>query len=171
MVLFEGKRGQVCIFVAILLIAFAFSVARPSTAQPPKGDAFTQLHENFARESPVVVNSALYQGSNVSAKFASFAGEYFNYARGKSPGFRFLYILRDNDALVIGNYLGLAVNASFAGASYNVSHDSAITVTPADVTIYVDGIGYAFDITGEPYLVRSLFRQQNNVERRVFVSG
>lgn len=167
----RSKKGQVYIFVAILLIAFAFSVARPLTAGQPKSDAFTQLHENFVRESPVVVNSALYGGSNVSASFSAFADDYFDYARSKSPRFRFLYLLRDGDALVIGNHLGIEVNASFSGASYNVSRDSTVTVTPADLTLYVDGIGYSFDITDDAYQVKSLFRQQDNLERRVFVSS
>ena len=167
----HSRKGQVYVFVAILLIAFAFSVTRPHSASESKKDAFTELYENFERESPVVVNSALRENLNVSAEFAAFAVNYFDYARTKSPKFRFLYILRDNDALLVGNRLGLSVNASFSGASYNVSDGAILTATPGDLTIDVEGLDYSFSIGPEPYQVRSIFRQQVGRERRVYVSG
>ncbi len=166
----SSKKGQVYVFVAILLIVFAFSVTRPSTAAASTADSFKELYENFVRESPVLVNGALHDSRNVSASFVSFADSYFTYARGKSSRFRFLYILHDNDVLLIGNKLGLSVNASFSSYSYNVSDGAVLTTVPADVIIDVEGVRYSFDITSEPYEVKAIFRQQTDKEKRVFIS-
>ena len=168
--LFNAKRAQVYTFVAILLLAFAFSVARPPTPSQPASDAFEELHKNFDTESVIVINNALYRNVNLSEDFTAFADDYFDYARTKAPKFRFLYLLKDGDTLIIGNKLDLSVNASVLGAHYNVSSNSKLTIAPQNVTIDLEGLRYDFTFTSEDYQIKSLFRQKNEQGRRVFVN-
>ncbi len=165
-----GKKGQFYILTAIVLISYAFMVIRPSAVVQEKRDAFKELYQNFISESPVVVNNALYDRVNVSASFSSFAGNYADYALTKSPNFRFLYILRDGDSMIVGNRLGTGVNVGVGGSSYNVSDGKIITVSPADVVVDVAGISYSFGIGSESYQVKSLFRQRGDGGLRVYVN-
>lgn len=169
--MFNNKRGQVYIFIAILLIAFAFNISRPQTLAGPKADAFRELHQNFDTESEIVINNALYRNVNVSEAYIAFTGDYFDYARTKSPKFRFLYLLKDDDSLLIGNELGLSVKVSVSNTSYNLTHDSKLTITPQTVTIDLEGLKYDFIFTSETYQIKALFRQKTLEGRRVFVNN
>lgn len=169
--LFTGKRGQFYILTAIVLISYAFMVIRPSAVVQEKRDVFKELYQNFISESPVVVNSAIYDGANVSERFSAFAGSYADYAVTKSPNFRFLYILRDGDSMIVGNRLGMSVNVTVGGSGYNVTDRSVITVSPAGVGVDVAGISYSFGIGPEAYQVKSLFRQKGDDGLRVHVNS
>ncbi len=168
--LFRGRRGQFYILTAIVLISYAFMIIRPSSVFQEKRDAFRELYQNFISESPVVVNNAIYDGANVSERFSSFAGSYADYSVTKSPNFRFLYILRDGDSMIVSNRLGESVNVSVGGSRYGVGDRSSISVSPADVGVDVAGISYSFGIGPEAYQVKSLFRQKSDGGLRVYVN-
>jgi len=166
----NNKKGQFYIFIAIVLIAYAFNIARPLPLAKERPDVFKELYENFITESPVVLNNALYQGINISSGFTSFADSYADYAITRQPNFRFVYLLKDEGALVVGNKLGLSLNVSVANTSYLMSDDSTLTINPEDLTLSVAGISYDFVIGPESYQVKSLFRQKTSTETRIFVS-
>lgn len=166
-----GKQGQFYILTAIVLLTYAFMIVRPSPILQEKRDVFKELYQNFISESPVVVNNALYDGANVSQRFASFAGTYADYSVTRSPNFRFLYILRDDTFMLVGNRLGVSVNVTSAGSSYAVADRSTLTISPADVSVDVAGISYAFSIGPETYQVKSLFRQKNDEGTRIYVNN
>ncbi len=168
--LFSGKKGQFYILTAIVLISYAFMIIRPSAVVQEKRDVFRELYQNFISESPVVVNNAVYDGANVSERFSAFAASYADYAVTKSPNFRFLYILRDGNSMVVGNRLGLSVNLTAGGSIYSVSDRSVITISPADAGVDVAGISYSFGIGTEDYQVKSLFRQRSDDGLRVYVN-
>ncbi len=167
----KGKQGQFYILTAIVLITYAFTIVRPSAVAQERTDAFKELYQNFISESPVVVNNALYDGANVSERFSAFAGSYADYAVTKSPNFRFLYVLRDGDSMLVGNRLGVSVSVTVGGSSYNVTDRSVIAVSPADVGVDVAGVSYSIGIGPEAYQVRSLFRQKSDDGLRVYVNG
>lgn len=166
----SSRKGQFYILTAIVLLTYAFMITRPSAVVQEKRDVFKELYQNFISESPVVVNNALYDGANVSERFASFAGAYADYAITRSPNFRFLYILRDGESMLVGNRLGMSVNVTVAGSSYNVTDRSALTVSPADASVDVAGIVYGFGIGPGAYQVKSLFRQKTDDGLRVYVN-
>ena len=166
----KGKQGQFYIFIAILLIVSAFAITRPAPLLQEKRDAFKELYQNFITESAVAVNSALYDDSNVSERYQTFADEYADYAKTKSPKFGFMYILRDGNVMVVGNKLGLSVNLSFTKSTVNVDSDALHTTTPQNLSIIVDDTQYDFDIVSDQYQAQTLFRQKKGDEIRFFVS-
>src|SRR3989338_1844629 len=165
----NNKKGQFYIFIAIVLITYAFNIARPDTIAREKPDVFKELYENFMTESTLVVNNALYREANVSETFLGFADSYADYARTRQPNFRLAYILKDEDALVVGNKLGISINVSLTNTSYNVNDGSTVTISPQYITLDVAGITYDFNIGPEEYQVKYLFRQKTSAETRIFV--
>src|SRR3989338_4602135 len=135
-----SKKGQFYIFAAIVLITFAFMIAKPAPKLQEKPDAFKELYQNFLTESSIVVNTALYDNANVSERFRSFADSYSQYAITKAPKFRFAYILKDNSILVIGNRLGEGLNVTLPDTSQTLGDKKELTTTPQKVTIYIQGI-------------------------------
>ena len=166
---FKNKKGQFYIFIAILLITYAFNIARPVPFAQEKPDVFRELYKNFITESSVVVNNALYENKNVSGKFLEFSNGYADYARTRSSQFRFAYVLKEKDMLVVGNKLGISINLSLTNASYNVTDSSTKTIRSQDITLAVAGVNYDFAIGPEPYQVKSLFKQKTATETRIFV--
>jgi len=165
-----NKKGQFYIFIAILLVTYAFNIARPATLAVEKPDSFKELYSNFITESSVVVNNALYEGQNVSQAFGEFADNFAVYAVTKSPRFRFVYILKDQDKLVVANRLGVSINATFTDGSFNMNDGAVLTVNAQDVTIGVGEITYEFEASPNSYSVQSLFRQKTSTETRIFVN-
>lgn len=169
--LVSNRKAQFYLFTAIVLIAYAFSIARTEPLVQEETDAFKELYENFITESPMVINNALYQQANVSEKFEAFASAYADYARTRQPNFRLAYILRSEGNMLVGNRLGLGINATLTNStSYEISDGSTFTLAPQDIALEVAGISYTFTIGSEAYQVKSLFRQKTSTETRIFVN-
>jgi hypothetical protein len=162
-----GKKGQFYIFIALVLVAATFSIARTNPFSVPTQDTFAELRTNFVQEGSIVINNALYESANVSARFESYADTYRTYARGKEPGFRYATMLRDGDVLVVRNMLSTGINVSASGTNYRVEQDEVLTITPADFTVHVGRINYAYTLSGQDYQLHALFRQQSGNEIRV----
>ncbi|MBI2136943.1 hypothetical protein HYU12_00310 [Candidatus Woesearchaeota archaeon] len=165
----RSKKGQFYIFAAIVLITFAFMIAKPAPKLQEKPDAFKELYQNFITESSIVVNTALYDNANVSDRYRSFADSYSQYATTKSPKFRFAYILKDDNTLVIGNRLGEELNVTLSNTSQTLGDKKELTTSPQKATLYIEGTKYEFTMGQETYQAKTLFRQKTDTETRIYV--
>jgi len=166
----SNKKGQLYIVAAILLLTYAFAIARPSVSPKLPISSFQSLHKNFISETPVVVNNALQQSDNVSATFKTFVDDFSIYAKTKDPNFRLVYLLVDKDKLVVGNRLDDSVNVTIGDTVHKISSNQELTVNKAaSADLLVNGITYSYLFNDDNVQLKAFFRKEDQNEIRVFV--
>lgn len=169
--IFNNKKGQFYILIALLLVSYAFQLARQEVPIRKQSDAFQLLHDGYLAEGSRVVNNAVYEEANVTERFRSFTGDYVAFAKSSDPGFGLAYLLRYKDTLTIGNRLGAGLNVTAGGASFLVPLNSESTVPASNATLTVSGINYDFGFSGGDVQLKALFRASDRLTTRVFVQG
>ena len=171
MKILSSRKGQFYILISLLLISYAFALARQDTPVRKPRDSFQLLHEGFMREGAAVINGAVYQGGNVTSVFANFSNSYAAFARSSEPRFTFAWLLKEQGSLTIGNRFGSDLNATVGGLGYVVSPDTELTVPVATTVLRTTGIDYTYVFSSEDIQLKALFRISDRLSRRVFVSG
>ncbi|MBI2145418.1 hypothetical protein HYU18_03800 [Candidatus Woesearchaeota archaeon] len=167
----SNKKGQFYILVALLLISYAFTLARQDVPIRKSKDNFQLLHEGFVSEGTAVINNAVYEEANVSASFSGFADDYLAFARSAEPGFRAFFLLKDGGLLTIGNRLDDSVNVTVSNVSRLVASSSDITVAAGDASFELSGVSYSFKFSPEPIQLKAVFKTSDKLTKRVFVKG
>ena len=170
--LLHHKKGQFYILIALLLISYAFTLTRQDVPVRKPKETFQLLHEGYISEGAAVINNAVYEEANVTARFAGFTGDYMAFAKSADPGFRLVYLLRYRDQLVVGNMLDSGINATLGSTDYVIGSNSGQAVTASNATIRVAGVSYGFAFSQEGEIqLKALFREAGRLTTRVFVSG
>ena len=167
----QGKKGQFYILIALLLIAYAFTLTRQEVPVRKPKDAFQLLHEGYISEGKAVINNAVYEEANVTARFASFTDDYLAFAKSADPAFRLVYLLRYKDQLVVGNRLDSNINVTIGSADYVVGSGTEQTTAASNATITVAGINYNFRFSQDDIQLKALFREASRLTITGFVSG
>mgnify|MGYP001566679939 CR=1 FL=1 len=167
----RSKKGQFYILIALLLISYAFQLARQEAPIRKQSDAFQLLHEGYLAEGARVINNAVYEEANVTERFRSFTDDYVAFAKSSEPSFGLAYLLRYKDTLTIGNRLAAGLNVTAGGASFLVPQNSESTVSASNATLTVSGISYDFGFSGSDIQLKALFRASDRLTTRVFVQG
>ncbi len=165
------KKGQFYILIALLLIAYAFQLARQEAPIRKQSDAFRLLHEGYLAEGARVINNAVYEEANVTERLRSFTNGYVAFAKSSEPNFGLAYLLMYNGQLTIGNRLAAALNVTSGGASFLVPQGSESAVSAANATLTVSGINYDFGFSGSDVQLKAVFRASDKLTTRVFVQG
>ena len=169
--LFRSRKGQFYILIALLLISYAFVLAKQDVPIRKAKDNFQLIHEGYLAEGPVVINSAVYEGANVSAMLSAFTDDYVAFARSAEPGFRMVYLLKDGGRLAIGNRLDSQLNVTVSNVSYTVNSNSDLMVETGGASFAVDGVTYAFSFSSEASQLKGMFRTSDRRTKRGFVKG
>lgn len=168
---FTSKKGQFYILIALLLISYAFILAREDVPVRKPKDNFQLLHEGFLAEGAVVVNNAVYGEENVSARFLEFSRDYVVFARSAEPGFRMVYLLKAGDSLLAGNGLDSQLNVTVSNVSYVIPSSSDRVFGAGDAAFSIGGISYSFAFSQEPFELKGFFRTSDRLAKRIFVKG
>lgn len=169
--LLSHKKGQFYILIALLLISYAFQLARQDVPIRKQKDAFQVLYEGYIDEGAKVINNAVYEDANVTARFRSFTGDYAAFAKSSEPSFGLAYLLKEKDALTIGNRLAASLNVTLGGTSFLVSPNSERSVSAGNATLLVSGVSYEFGFSDDDIQLKALFRASDKLTTRVFVQG
>jgi len=102
-----NKRGQFYILIVIILCIAIFAiVSKSNTIQEGiVREDFTKLAENYAVESPKVVNYAIYKNEPVLSKLNIFTTKFIEYARKVNPTVGLLYVYSNSSDAYITNFL------------------------------------------------------------------
>lgn len=165
----SDKKGQFYILIALLLISYAFGLARQDVPIRKPKDTFQLLHEGYVSEGSAAINNAVYEDANVTARFSAFTDDYMAFARSAEPGFRLVYLLKYRDWLTVGNRLGDGLNVSVGSSSYLAGSSSEITVPVAAASFKISGIPYDFAFSDEEIQLKAVFRSSDKLTTRVFV--
>lgn len=129
------KKSQFYIFTAMILLVVLFSLQASLPSEQSKQSSqrtskLNVLKDNFEKEAPVAVNSAIFAQVNVSEQWESFAWSFFSYAKTQDKDFEmlsvFVYFDEDERWLRIDNLLEREASISTAGGSGS----SSFTVQP-----------------------------------------
>jgi len=101
------KRGQFYIILAVILALGIFGVVSESNKaeQPVFTQDFSELSQNYLRESPKVVNYAIYQKEDVNSTLSGFTEDFLQQARKTNPGLSILYIYSNGSEVKVRSYL------------------------------------------------------------------
>lgn len=169
--LIASKKGQFYVLIALILISYAFLLAREDVPLRKPNDNFRLLHEGYMAEGVMVINSAVYEEANVSARLSAFTDDYVAFARSTEPGFRMVYLLNDGSRLAVGNRLDDSVNVTVASTSYSIPSNSGRTVPLGDASLAVSGLAYSFRFSSDVIQLKAIFRASDKLTKRVFVEG
>ena len=100
------KKGQFYVFSVVLLCSLVFvSIVKTTDVQDSISEV-EEAYQNYAIESIVTINSAIYEQKNVSEQLTNFTLNFIEYAKIKNLDLGILYTLiyPNNEALVV-NYL------------------------------------------------------------------
>ncbi|MFH1182629.1 MAG: hypothetical protein V1702_06750 [Candidatus Woesearchaeota archaeon] len=165
-----NKKAQYYIFAAVVLLGYAFLIIRPAVQAGAETSAFKSLYENFISESPVIINNALYSSSNLSEDYKAFADEFISFAKTRSPNFRLVYLLAENDNLVVGNRLDIGINLTASSIPYTLASNSELTIPkPASASVIIGKRAYEFSFDERDIQAKFLFRNADRKEVRVYV--
>ncbi|MBI2580278.1 hypothetical protein HYV85_00540 [Candidatus Woesearchaeota archaeon] len=167
----QSKKGQFYILIALLLIAYAFTLARQEVPVRKVKETFQLLHEGYISEGTAAINNAVYEEANVTAVFAAFTTDYLAFAKSAAPNFRLVYLLKYKDKLVVGNRLDSSINVTIGSADYVVGSSTEQTTAASNATVTVAGINYNFRFSQDDIQLKALFREAGGLTIRVFVSG
>lgn len=170
----QNKKGQFYILIALLLIAYAFTLTRQEVPVRKVKETFQLLHEGYISEGMAVINNAVYEEANVTARFASFTDDYVAFAKSADPGFRLVYLLKYRDQLVVGNRLDSSLNVTLGNAGYSVGQNSEQAAVVSNATVRIGGINYDFRFfqdAKDDIQLKAVFREAGRLTTRVFVSG
>jgi hypothetical protein len=168
----RGKRGQLYILVAIILLTYAFAISRPSLAVDPPISSFRALRENAMLDGAVVVNNALFRQENVSAVLNVFSGEFSQFAKTRDPNFAFAYFLVDADNLVVISHLRDVAKLTSAGLTVSVEPSGTYTMQKPNVAVLeVGGYSYEYQFSNQQYQLKGFFRKQDKGEVRVHAAS
>ena len=172
--MFQSKKGQFYILIALLLITYAFQLARQDVPVRKQKDTFQVLYEGYINEGAIAINNAVYEEANVPARLGNFTTSYLAFARSAEPGFRLVYMLKQDGQLAIGNRLGAGLNATVGNSSYLLAQneDRIVPMGNANTaSLKVAGISYAFGFSSNDMQFKALFRTSDKLSTKVFVQG
>ncbi|MBN2567408.1 hypothetical protein JXB02_04975 [Candidatus Woesearchaeota archaeon] len=164
-----GKRGQMYIFAAIMLITLSFVLIQTaSTVEEPR-ETFRDVRENFAYEIPKVVNSGVYAGDNVSYRLERFIDLFDDFVRTRNQDFQILYLYASPDTSGLGagtritvrNRLALPAGISYGTTVFSLDpSNEQIINTDEDVTVSVGNNSYTFSFLENDHDFKALFRSE-----------
>lgn len=164
-----SKKGQFYIFAAILLVVYAMTLALPGTSKQAQS-SFERLHENYIFEAPKVVNSAIYNRTNPTARLANFSEEYSQYARSIDPSFQFVYAFAYEGNTFIGSKFREEINISTNTTSFILNGDSRFINGTNGFTIHYSKRAYEMNFSKE-VLIRALFVSKGSQGEKKIISG
>ncbi len=167
----RSKKGQFYILIALLLISYAFLLARQDVPIRKPDDNFRLLHDGYVSEGAVTINNAVYDGANVTARFSKFTDDYLAFAKSTEPGFRMVYLLKGGNRLAIGNRLDGDAAVTVGSSTYTVPSNSEVIVAVGDANLSVSGLFYRFKFSSEAFQLKAIFRTSDKLTKRVFVEG
>lgn len=167
----SAKKGQFYILVALLLISYAFTLARQEVPVRKPRDTFQLLHEGYVSEGTAVVNNAVYEEADVALRFANFTSAYVAFAKSAEPNFRLAYLLRRNGLLTVGNRFDSSLNVTIGNADYLIASNAEQAASAANATIRLGGISHSFAFAQEDMQLKALFRTVDRLTTRVFVKN
>ena len=170
----QSKKGQFYILIALLLISYAFQLARQDVPVRKPKDIFQVLYEGYVNEGAIVINNAVYEDANVPARLGNFTTNYLAFARSAEPGFRLVYLFKQGGQLAIGNRLGADINATVGNSSYMLvqNEDRIVRLGNANsASLKIAGVNYAFGFSTDELQFKALFRTSDKLSTRVFVQG
>ena len=161
----KNKKSQFYIFTAVMLCTYLFALASAISQKVEESNKFEIIKENFAKESPIVINSATYNKLDVSEQFRQFTQDFINYAKTKGSDLEILYLLvKDN--IEINNYLNTEVKIN----NNSLNRGENLIVNKTDqVTVEAYNNDYNFDISNEPLQLKALLRARENNNIQVYL--
>ena len=128
--LLNSKKGQFYILIALLLISYAFQLARQEVPIRKQQDVFRLLYDGYLAEGARVVNNAVYEEANVTERLGSFTNDYVAFAKSSDSGFGLAYLLGYKGSLTVGNRLGTDINVTAGSASFAMPNAAKRRLTP-----------------------------------------
>lgn len=167
----KSKKGQFYILIALLLVSYAFGLARRDVPVSDSKDTFQLLNDGYISEGANVINNAVFADADVDARFSNFTDDYLAFAKSADPAFRLVYLLRHDGELAIGNRLDGTINVTFGDASYEVQQGSRLVLPASDVALRVSGASYDFRFSEDDIQLKALFRSSGKLSTRVVARG
>lgn len=163
------KKAQFYLFTAILLCGMALAITAPIAATSGPSKDFKELYSNYIREGDRVVNSAIFNSENLTDKFSAFTSDFLEFARQKDKDFGLIFLLSENSAVSVGNYLGSDVTISTSYGSYSIGDGVSVLNATDYVSIMLGEDNYRFNFEGSAVQFMALFRSGKYNNIRVYV--
>src|SRR3989338_9540313 len=156
--LIRQRKAQFYIFTAILLSSMMLAIITSSSRATRPETAFRELEDNFMAESTVVINSAIYNRTNVSLQYLDFANRFLDYSKSRDSTFSLVYVLAYDNTIDINNRLDedIFVKVDKQNFRLNANERTAVSRVKRVVLTYSNN-DYEFELKGYGAEARALF--------------
>lgn len=158
----QSKKGQFYLLAAILLSTFMFAAVSVDRDTDGASFDFEGLTDNFVSESPYVVNSAKFRGTDISNAYYAFVMDFIKYARGRNLGLGVMYVLTGVPGpgmMEIHNYLDTDAVVEVGGIRYELDDGENRTFNKTSaVKVTISENQYDFELGSQEHELKALFR-------------
>ncbi len=144
------KKGQFFLVFAIVIIFFLFLMTATynSAWSMVEIENFEELNDNFAYEQDVVINKAIYDGTDVAVELDNFGTTFSAYSGTVDPNYGFYQIYQDPNTgvIYIQNFLSNGKTITLSGES--LTGEEVVQLTVASLSTGSVGT-IALDVGGQ----------------------
>ncbi len=148
MILIKNKKAQFYIITAIVLIATVFLYSSAQTETPKRQNTFREISENYFKEAPYVLNSALQNSENLNEKMENFTRSFISYAKSRNADMGIIYIYSINNTITMGNFM--KETAAFGSTDLLANETRTFNLTAA-FTVSLNSNIYHFNISNNEF--------------------
>lgn len=150
---FKSNKGQVYIFVAILMSVFLTGMVLLNFSYNKHNDRNNGIVQNYKNELYYVMNYALYDSKNAVDYMENYTIEFTETFKGRTGSeLQVLLLIYDKNSTHIINRCKQNISLKTSWNKINVAQeDSAKIVGRPNFTTTVAGQTYSFEQNNEPY--------------------
>ncbi len=140
------KRGQFYIIIVLIAAIAMYGVSSDvNTLEEPKlFEDFSDLSNNYIKESSGIVNYALFNNQNATDLLPNFTVKFLTYAKQKNPTVSLIYFYSNGSVVEVRNYLNESTTIVIAE---NTTEElfGASQPSVSEMSIEVGGIDFIHD--------------------------
>jgi hypothetical protein len=141
-----SKKSQFYLLTMIIFCSIVFISIIGNSATSGRSERRSRLYNNYLKEIPFVIDSAIVEEQNITEQLDSYTEEFINYANSKSIRFGVLYILNYNRTVILGNHLDSEVVLPAQGITLTRGNRTSFPLE-GGLSIIYRGITYEYNLT------------------------
>ncbi|MBR9690383.1 hypothetical protein GOV08_01735 [Candidatus Woesearchaeota archaeon] len=143
-----NKKAQFYLFVALILALSAYSLLSPGIVSKQRDFDFEEIYNNYIHEGEIVINQALYKNIDIVETFDNYTVNFIEYAKTKNTDFYVAYIIKEDNAVSVVNYLKSKINISSHNTTLDVQKSTTLNTTN-NIMINYEGQDYNYTFSDE----------------------
>jgi hypothetical protein len=170
-----NKKAQFYIFTAIMLIGYSTLLLNSLNVVPDISRNFRRVYDNFAFESGMCLNNALFEGTDVPLEFSRFLDSFISYSRTKKLDVEVFAVLMHGENVYFMNMMDnpvhiISMNWTVlpGNQTYFLRQNLSEAVLEVRDDVFHENI-YKLNISKEGTGAKAVLRVKKGSKRQIYV--